>query len=331
MLEVELMHQWSTSTHRSVSDPENDSGIFQFQLPRWAMKHDFLFCGIMCLSALEISLSEDAIEGRDPAVYARVGIEYYDKAVSSFPEQLPKLPPEYVHLTYIFSELLSIINMAIPQCMPHIPGNPKESVREHVAQFMDLISGSTSLFLANQHTIQTGPVSAPVNQTLCSVFESWSSRLDQDFEGIFSRLMNIVENIQETPPTDMSMYLRSIEMLRLCYIEQSKPDSKGFCLAFPSLAGPDFISAYRDSEPLALYITLYWAVLLHGLEVKYWWARGVGKSLGEELSEFLSQNEAPSEVNQQWQEGLIWARKQMGLSTRLDSPLDSFLEGWEDG
>ena len=284
----------------------------------------------MSLSALEISLLEEAREGRNPTVYARVGMGYYDKADSSFREQLPKMPVENVHLTYIFSELLSLINMAIPQCMPHYPENPRENVREHMAQFMDLISGSTSLFLANQHTIQTGPVSAPINQVLSSVFKTWSSRMNEDFEGIFSRLVNIVKCMQETASTEMPMYPRVVEMLRLCYIEQSKPDSKAFCLAFPSLAGPDFISAYRDSKPLALYITLHWAALLHSLDVKYWWAKGVGKSLGEELSEILLQKELRSEVNQQWQDGLIWARKQIGLSTRNYSPLETFLEGWED-
>jgi hypothetical protein len=49
-----------------------------------------------------------------------------------------------------------------------------------------------------------------------------------------------------------------------------------------------FISAYQNSEPLAMYIVLQWAVLLHGLDAEYWWARGVGKSLGEELSDMLS-------------------------------------------
>lgn len=78
------MHQWSTGTHSSISDPATNYGIFQFQLPRWALEHEVLFDGIISLFALEISLSGEAREGRDFAIYARVGIEYYDRAVSTF-------------------------------------------------------------------------------------------------------------------------------------------------------------------------------------------------------------------------------------------------------
>lgn len=169
------MHQWSTTTHKSISDPATDNDIFQFQLPRWELKHDFLFNGIVSLSALEIALSEEAREGRDSAVYARVGIEYYDRAVSTFRQQLPKLPPEQAQLTFIFSSILNLINMAILQCMPIVSGDTKESVKDHMGQFIDLISGSSSLFLANRENVQSGPVWVPVNGALASAVDSLST------------------------------------------------------------------------------------------------------------------------------------------------------------
>lgn len=342
------MHQWSTSTHKTISDPAKDNGIFQYQLPRWALKHGFLFNGIMSISALEIALSDDAREGRDSVVYARVGIEYYDKAILSFRAQLPKLPPENAHLTFIFSSILNLINMAIPQCMPVLSGDSKESVQEHMGQFMDLMSGSSSLFLANQENIQTGPIAVPVNGAIASALDSLSTCMTSDVEGVFTRLGIILnfcdpesfgtmegtkgsKMMDATKLLDLPVYQRAIKMLRLCYAEEAKPGNIGFCMGFSSLAGPAFTSAFRNSEPLALYIALHWAVLLHGLEAEYWWGKGVGRSLAKELFKKLSVVEVHPAVQQHWKLGLAYAREQIGLPTRNDSPLEEFLKGWEDG
>ena len=308
------MHQWSTSTHKTLSNPAKDNGIFQFRLPRWALQHNFLLDGILSLSALEISLSDLAREDRNRDVYARVGLEYYDKAVSSFREQLPQLATEDAHLAYLFSTLISIINMAIPQCVPDHPENQKEGIKEHLGQFMVLISGSSNIFVANEETIRSGPVSIPVNATISSVLNSLSGRLTEDFERAFSRLAAILEfsipsTADNTAQTHLQMYQKVIKILRLCFIEESKPDNLGFCLGFPSMAGTAFITAYNNSEPLALYIALYWAVLLHGLEKEFWWAKGIGRRLSQELSENLLRVGSQTIVEDQWQQGILWVSK----------------------
>lgn len=106
-------------------------------------------------------------------------------------------------------------------------------------------------------------------------------------------------------------------MLPLCSAEEAKSGNKGFSIAFPSLTGPVFISAFRNSEPLTLYIALHWAVLLHGLEAEYWWGKGVGKRLAEELSEMLVKMEVHAAIQQHWQAGIAygWACRVLGDHT----------------
>lgn len=332
------MHQWSTSTYKTISDPVQDNEIFQIQLPRWGMKHDFLFCAIMSLSALEICLAEQGSHGYQKPCYARMGIEYYDKAISHFRQQAPLLSQDQAHLPFIFSSILNIITMAIPQCTPILPGHPKESVKDHITQFMDLVNGSSTLFLANRESVLSGPVSTPVNTAIHSAVDSLTSRMQQDPEGIFTRLTAIVKcSALESPHVaegtkilDLPVYNRAIKMLRLCYAEEVKPGNNGFCIAFSSLAGPAFIAAFREGEPLALFVALHWAVLLHGLDTGFWWARGVGRGLGEELVGRLAGVEGPFGAEREWVEGLAWAAGKIGLAGRGHSSIEAFLDGWED-
>jgi hypothetical protein len=324
------MHQWSTSTHKTLANPAKDcDGIFQYKLPRWALQHDFILDGLFSLAALEISLSESAMEDRNRDTDAQAGLKYYNKAVSSFREWLPQLPTGDAHLAYLFSTLISIINIAISQCMPKCSQNENEAAKEHFGQFMVLISASSNIFAANEETIRSGPVSTPVNAAISSVLESVSGSLSEDYESAFSRLEAIVDGfsphsdnagvISEISQSNRQMYHKVIKILRLCFVEESKTDNLGFCLVFPSMAGPMFVMAYNDSDALALYIALYWALLLHGLNTEYWWAKGIGRRLGQELSDILLRVDVHNGVKDIWQQGIAWVRMLMALHLGLSS------------
>lgn len=138
--------------------------------------------------------------------------------------------------------------------------------------FMDLMSDSSSLFPAKSEIIQSGPVSTPVRGAIASALDSLSICMELDFECIFTKL-EIILTCCDTGSSGwmekmrmLYVYQRAIKMLRLCYADEAKPGNKGFSIAFSSLTGLVFISAFPISEPLALYIALQWVVLLHGLE-----------------------------------------------------------------
>ena len=58
-------------------------------------------------------------------------------------------------------------------------------------------------------------------------------------------------------------------------------------MAFPVLAGPGFAIAVRNSEPVALYILLHWAVQLDRVTKMSLWAMSVGQDFILEISDVL--------------------------------------------
>jgi hypothetical protein len=52
MLELELMHCWSTSTYKSLCSVPEDHHYMQLVMPQEALRYDFLLNGIFVAAAL---------------------------------------------------------------------------------------------------------------------------------------------------------------------------------------------------------------------------------------------------------------------------------------
>lgn len=83
ILELELMHHWTTSTYKSLCSTPADVTCLQVDVPRWALKHHYLLDGILAISALEIAICEPDI-GDSRSAYIHAAMEYYDMASTAF-------------------------------------------------------------------------------------------------------------------------------------------------------------------------------------------------------------------------------------------------------
>jgi hypothetical protein len=64
MLELELMHCWSTTTFKSLCSVPEDQHYMQFILPQEALRYDFLLNGIFVAAALHRSTMAPDSEAR---------------------------------------------------------------------------------------------------------------------------------------------------------------------------------------------------------------------------------------------------------------------------
>ena len=101
---------------------------------------------------------------------------------------------------------------------------------------------------------------------------------------------------------------RAIFYLKECFEKCAEPDTRGYCLAWPLQAGPDYITAIKDRQSLALLIMMYWGVLLEQISYDIWWAQRIGKCLIDDLA-----NEMSNSNTETFDEGIKWAREQVGL------------------
>jgi hypothetical protein len=84
-------------------------------------------------------------------------------------------------------------------------------------------------------------------------------------------------------------------------------------MTFIPLSGTDFIWAIRKQEPVALFVLMYFGVLMdrYGADTKAWWIMTTGRDLVKEASEILLRS--PVAMMDDGREGIAWTRRQVGL------------------
>ncbi|CAM1506081.1 Fc.00g057220.m01.CDS01 [Cosmosporella sp. VM-42] len=333
-LELELMHRWSTTTYRCLCSMPQDYHWLQFHAPRWAFKQDFLLHGIFSLSALEIAICDEPVIESDPAIYVKVALEYYDQASRSYRAELRNITPENVHCLWVFSSIALAVNMAIIQC-EHLMGDYEpQNILARTTALLELLRGSSSIALSHLDILMKGEAGPSIQQVVESIQTPPSTPLPDTIVEVLERLDVVVEKAvhvsgvnhmlvaPEAALNRAKSYEAPVEALRICLVEDFKDKVKGVCISFPSLAGPDFAIALKKAEPVALFLLMHWGVLLDRLGKLAWWAKSIGKAMVSELSENLSRQSSNPDLamipTDEWQDGIAWARREVGLPVFSD-------------
>ncbi|EHA52618.1 hypothetical protein MGG_04933 [Pyricularia oryzae 70-15] len=159
LMDVELMHRWSTVTYKSFVSIAEDRYYLQTQVPLAAFKHEYLLNGLLALTALERALTEatdstpppdDEIvdEAHVPLVvsdsassserpsdgirtYVRAGLDYYGRAIRAFREKLcGTLGPEDQHPLFFMAMVAPLINLIIPRSLKLLDQEKAEGGRD---------------------------------------------------------------------------------------------------------------------------------------------------------------------------------------------------------
>ncbi|KAI0534109.1 hypothetical protein GGR58DRAFT_483982 [Xylaria digitata] len=316
MLELELMHYWSTTTYESLCSTPEDHHYMRFIMPQEALRHDFLLNGIFVAAALQRSTMTSEPEARG---YFNIAMELYDRASRSFRIQLGKMDPTTHHVLYIYSSMTAFINIAFSQCN-FSEGNELNTLST-VAVAFDLLNGSVNIAKTDFQGLLDSPVPirAYLNYGLASAVA-----LPPDTRIALSRVYGLNElyhssryrGTTPTPSDELSVATSSLNdtvsttstswaaattplsdtvsttsvtlatpwtvavgLLQHCFAEEQRAILRGFCFVFPGGAGPDFAAAVKAFDPMALLILMHWAVLIERAGNEYWWAKELGRRL----------------------------------------------------
>ncbi|KAK8033354.1 hypothetical protein PG991_002752 [Apiospora marii] len=114
LLELELMHRWCTRTYTGFVAVPEDAYYCMGVLPRLALEYsDVLLSTIMATAALDTAMTSASESGRGS--YARISMQYYDKASAAFRDPALSPTPENHHILVFVSAMLVIFNLAISQ------------------------------------------------------------------------------------------------------------------------------------------------------------------------------------------------------------------------
>ncbi|KAI1273922.1 hypothetical protein F5Y07DRAFT_229118 [Xylaria sp. FL0933] len=336
MLELELMHCWSTTTYKSLCSVPEDQHYMQLIMPQEALRYDFLLNGIFVAAALHRSTMSQEPEAR---AYFNLAMELYDSASRSFRIHLGKMDPATHHVLYIYSSMTAFINIAFSQCN-YTEGNELNTLST-VAVAFDLLNGSVNIAQTDFQRLLDSPVPlrAYLNYGLASsvalhpgtrvalarlhdLNELYHSSRYQGTTPASSDELSVattphsdtVSTVSITPATPWKV---AIGLLQHCFAEEQRAILRGFCFVFPGGAGPDFTAAIKASDPMALLILMHWSVLIERVGDEYWWAKELGRRLAigiwKTMQLFPPRAPSPAILTPEWGESINWVCSQLGL------------------
>lgn len=298
----------------------------QAELPRLALKHEFLMHCIFAMSAAEAALcARSDVDDAETAMYVRAAMDHYDKGCKAFHAQLLDVNPQNIHSVYMFSFMAMAISMALSQCRHDVDDNQQqESMLGRITGLLELFLGSSSIAVRHMDWLLEGPVLALIFCAGLQLMPAYLQPIGRSTDAALERLALVAttriftsveesQMSQETVSARLESYQNAAMLLRICFSVDINSQANGFCVAFPSLASRDFTAGVKNSEPVALFILLHWAVLLDKLVGPMWWAGSVGQKLVQEISDYLIRSHSQLASTPDWRDSIAWASEQVGI------------------
>lgn len=284
------------------------------------------------MSSLDMVIGGALVDDTQSAMYFQAALEYYDKASEAFRQQLSNITPTNFHSMYIFAFLAAAMYMARPLCPLEQRDQQPEGVIGRAAIVMKLLMACSGL--AEQYSgliLDSDSVSGPsLTTTISAMGDVCRSQefLGTNIETALARLALLVEtdaylNVGTDPfgasSARNTLYQNAVKWLRISFGMEAKYSDTvmGFCLAWPALAGKEFVEAFSKADVMAMLVVMHWAVLLHRLGSIAWWAASMGKDLVREISRIVLQAEAQVVVAPEIYHSIEWAREQVGMTAEL--------------
>lgn len=308
ILELELMHTWTTDTFRTLSITEDDSEFWQLAVPRIALEYEYLLNGLLAITALHISSRLPFSQSRNHELAA---MEYQNSAIAIFRMEFRTITTSNYQAVFAFA----IIHLAMAMTVsPHVQRESASfGVLEKLLTTFHLLKGVVSIFLTAMPWATEGPfrnyamhpqtTPSPVIDAAAAAAITWLKELnDEEYirsqSDISGRPIDIVASYHSRNAT--------IDKLEECF-RQCKEDPTRSCLRWLAVLPEDFIESVRNFDPLAMMITMHWAILLDKVKEKRWWGTLSGQILVAEISLRLRS------LKPEWENQISWIHESVGL------------------
>jgi hypothetical protein len=319
------MLAWTTSTYRTMAyDRGKNPNLLQVDLPRSALKYEYLLDAIFAYTALHLAYQNQA----DPHT-----CECYVSAATSFRDRgLQRVAPAMQEFQLIdskpeesemfamfwFSAFAGLFTMSLAvvndrqRSLSHAPsdhtGKPFTNMLVEIAQLwrgtqaiVDVASALRAKVYISGHDEQQAREEMKLEQP----------ELEPEIDSRLSQLATLIDKpgpstgvVGEDPYA--SLYRRGVSELRAAFESLAATGTFDQTMAWAPVLGNDFALLLEEGAPRVLLSTMVYGTLLAQTSYK-WWAEGVGKALVDECS--LALADSPEE----WHDLIRWARARVDL------------------
>ncbi|KAF2249380.1 hypothetical protein BU26DRAFT_317700 [Trematosphaeria pertusa] len=302
---MELLHHYTSVAFLTIG-PCRNMHIWQIEIPRLALSHDFLMRGLLALSAVHLATLQPhrSLQLRRRAATAEL------TALPSFREHTSTTKSENIHAVFAFAGFLPPYLLAQSGWLD-APRGRIPSLDDDRPHWFLFIRGLTGLLARSLPEIAKGPFGPTLTRTVAPVD---CSRNPED-----SHLAEVYPLLQPTAsstPTDkeaLSVCRGAIDELRrvaaLPYSPCRTLEARAMAYIWPGSVSHDFVNLLHSRRPEALVILAHYCVLLKQLNW-CWYLRGVGDAMLGAIDH---------ELGDRWRHWITWA---------LDYPTTGNMSGY---
>jgi hypothetical protein len=271
MLDLELLHNFSTSTCLTLQNDPALRTMWKVNVPKVGFSYDFVMRGILAVSSLHIA--HFTPEKRD--FYVSQALIQHQSGLRAATAMLPNITDENCSAVYIFSALTLFFAIATPRK----PGDFLVVGETGVVDWLILVKGVVSIINTAKDTLSKGPFGL--------MFRAGERRqklkedLAADFRGEQDPLRDLRDHINNSQLSekDFHTYHSAIEELRKSYAimyRQIYPDYEtGDVCDWLFKLTPEFLEHFQDRSQESLAIFAYFCVLMQRAN-ECWWLDGSG-------------------------------------------------------
>ncbi|KEF54244.1 uncharacterized protein A1O9_09410 [Exophiala aquamarina CBS 119918] len=316
LLELQLMHRWSTLTHKSCSTPgAGDEEVWEQLVPTLSVRYDFLLNGLLALAAFDCARSAPQSTYEQ---YVNSAVEYHALALGTFRSHLPLINPESYEAALCLSLMLMILALASAQFTPKSATSKTPDMVQNAIVHFELLRGCVPIADINEDYLLSNPYIRNLK-----LFEDLPrTTIDERVREALTQLSDfndrkIVSTVHESDERRMRQIAhwgackKALAVLGELFEKCVDDFSLGYVLGFLNIAGEEYIKALKDEDNASLLILMFWGVLMDKLGHKVWWADQFGSLLVSEIASRILVHEDDKEINSI----IFWAQRNLRASS----------------
>lgn len=289
-----------------------DREYLQFHLPRASLSDSYLLNILLATAASDLACQSRRTDEQRGCLYHRAAFQYWQRAIEGFRLQLKgRIVEEKVSLIYHFAVIEAICTFSMPRG----------------SSTFDRLNALFAMIVNTYAFVATNTPYLPI--CIQQVIEDFNPKtvhaVEHETKDMLDRLTSIsclvnVKTMDQGSESetalacDVEMYHVAIAHVKHCFADDTVGNARASFYSIVTALSPEFFQALKDLEPMALFILLFYGVLLHRLskDETMWWAVSAGRSLVEEVLEML--RGSPLMKIPDVLAVISWARREAGIS-----------------
>lgn len=298
-VDLDLMQHYKSHTAGSVFDMWESRRIWQINVPREAVAHDFLMHAILAVAAAH-KIKNSSFGFLNYRDYAS---KHRNLALWSALPALREVSATNCHALFAFTSLIVLPVFAPP---PSLDGTISPSPIKDLLDVLPLLRGVVTVLHSGKvlDWVSNGDL-GPLILSRRKWATQWAAAdqfpLPLKFRDKFDQL-RLLNDRHSPTTTEWESYDSSIEslqnafrILNASYDDQTYNDTTSV-LAWGAVIPDDFTMALRARKPSALVVLAHYGVLLH-LGQHRWWSKGRGLELVQAMRQ---------EPSEEWRPSISW-------------------------